>query len=179
MGEVEEGAFEPGTSVQQDAQAESHREDLVARNVNLLHEEQFSFSDRLADAVARFGGSWRFILFFGAFVFLWGALNSWLLVNQPFDPYPYIFLNLLLSSLAAIQAPIIMMSQNRIEAKDRLRAENDYLVNLKAETEINELRAKIDTLAREQWQDLVRLQERQIEMLERLVERLSERLPEG
>jgi uncharacterized membrane protein len=121
--------------------------------------------------VARFGGSWAFIISFGIFLLLWMAVNSFFLLRKPFDPYPFILLNLILSSIAALQAPIIMMSQNRQEAKDRLRAEHDYQVNLKAELEIRLLSERIDTLISHQWQRLLEIQQIQVELMQELNER--------
>ena len=116
----------------------------AARNPNEVIEERLTMGDRLADKLAAFGGSWSFILTFGVLLITWMAWNS---INaQPFDPFPFILLNLILSSLAALQAPVIMMSQNRADSKDRIRAELDYRVNVKAETEVGELHAKIDEL---------------------------------
>jgi uncharacterized membrane protein len=122
---------------------------------------------RAADAVARFGGSWIFITLFALTMVAWVVLNSWVLVRHDggFDPYPYILLNLFLSMLAAIQAPIILMSQNRQSAKDRANAEHDYEVNLKAELEIMLLHDKIDLLREEQWRELLSLQEEQLRLL--------------
>jgi uncharacterized membrane protein len=116
--------------------------------------------------MAEFGGSWRFISLFIAVMVIWIIINTIALLSKPFDPFPYILLNLVLSCLAAIQAPIIMMSQNRQEAKDRLRAEFDYRVNLKAELEIRQLHDKIDHLLEHQWQRLLEIQEIQMELLE-------------
>jgi uncharacterized membrane protein len=121
--------------------------------------------------VASFGGSWRFILVFAAVMVAWMALNTWLLAQEAFDPFPYILLNLMLSCLAAVQAPVIMMSQNRQEARDRARARNDYLVNLKAELEIRLLHEKLDHLLRHQWERLLEIQEIQIELMNELVQR--------
>jgi uncharacterized membrane protein len=118
-----------------------------------VHDPKLTLGQRLADRVASFGGSWTFIILFGCVLVSWALLNSWLLL-RPFDPYPYIFLNLMLSMLAAIQAPIIMMSQNRQAERDRVRAELDYEVNLKAELEIAALHEKIDALRQ---QDLIGL----------------------
>ncbi len=120
----------------------------VARNPNEVLDEKATFADRVADGVARFGGSWRFILSFAAILVIWVVVNTVLLLGRPgpFDPYPFILLNLFLSMLAAIQAPVIMMSQNRQDAKDRVRSELDYQVNLKAELEIMELHEKFDRL---------------------------------
>lgn len=118
----------------------------IARNTHKAYVEQLTLGDRLADAIARIGGSWGFILAFLAMLALWSLANSWLLGRDSFDPYPYIFLNLLLSMLAAIQAPVIMMSQNRQAARDRIDAAHDYEVNLKAEIEIMALHDKFDAL---------------------------------
>lgn len=141
------------------------RQELVAENVNEAFGERLTTGQRVADAVATFGGSWRFILGFGAFLLVWVGMNSVVLLVRPFDPYPFILLNLLLSCLAALQAPVIMMSQNRQEAKDRLRAQNDYRTNLKAELEVRLLHEKIDHLLTHQWQRLLEIQELQLEML--------------
>jgi uncharacterized membrane protein len=116
----------------------------AARNPNEVIAERLTLGDRLADRLAAFGGSWTFILIFAVLLITWMSVNS--LLALPFDPFPFILLNLILSSLAALQAPIIMMSQNRADAKDRIRAELDYRVNVKAETEIAELHQKIDEL---------------------------------
>ena len=128
---------------------------------------------RAADAVARFGGSWVFIGLFAATMVLWVALNAWLVAARgtTFDPYPYILLNLFLSMLAAIQAPIILMSQNRQSEKDRLNAEHDYEVNLKAELEIMLLHDKVDELRQEQWRELLALQGQQMALLQDLLRR--------
>jgi uncharacterized membrane protein len=117
-----------------------------ARNLNTEFEERLTFGKRLADKVAAIGGSWRFIIGFALFLTVWAVVNTAVLVDHAFDPYPYIFLNLLLSMLAALQAPIIMMSQNRQAEKDRLAAALDYEVNVKAETAIAELHEKVDRL---------------------------------
>ena len=118
----------------------------VARDTNKKHSDTSSLGDRVADAVARIGGSWNFIIGFLVFLAAWTLLNSVLLLTHAFDPYPYIFLNLILSMLAAIQAPVIMMSQNRQAERDRLDAAHDYEVNLKAEIEIMALHEKLDEL---------------------------------
>jgi uncharacterized membrane protein len=125
---------------------------------------------RAADAVASFGGSWTFVGLFAATMLIWVVLNAALLASQgsTFDPYPYILLNLFLSMLAAIQAPIILMSQNRQSEKDRSSAEHDYEVNLKAELEIMRLHDKLDTLREAQWQELLHLQREQLDMLAKL-----------
>jgi uncharacterized membrane protein len=125
-----------------------------------------TFGERASDKVASFGGSWTFILIFCGVLVIWMALNASALLFKPFDPYPFILLNLLLSCVAALQAPIIMMSQRRQEAKDRQRAENDYMVNLKAELEIRQLHEKLDHQIMHQWARLNELQQVQIDMLE-------------
>ena len=142
--------------------------ELIADNLNDQFEENLSYGDRLADKMAVFGGSWKFILLFASVLIIWIVLNTSSLQDHPFDPYPFILLNLLLSCLAAIQAPVIMMSQNRQEAKDRLRAEMDYKINLKAELEIRHLKAKLDQLASHQWRRLLEIQELQTELMEDL-----------
>jgi uncharacterized membrane protein len=118
----------------------------VSRNINLDVQKSSTFGQRLADRVAEVGGSWGFIIAFGTFIFVWVAVNSILLAAYPFDPYPYIFLNLTLSMLAAVQAPVILMSQNRAALRDRLMATHDYEVNLKAEIEIAALHEKLDQI---------------------------------
>ena len=139
--------------------------DLLSSNVDAEFEQEWSYGERLADKIASFGGSWAFLICFGVFLALWICMNSLVLLWRPPDPYPYIFLNLVLSCLAAVQAPIIMMSQNRQEAKDRVRSQHDYQVNLKAELEIRHLHEKIDHLISHQWQRLVEIQELQLELL--------------
>ncbi|GLI33051.1 hypothetical protein DAMNIGENAA_04840 [Desulforhabdus amnigena] len=145
--------------------------ELVARNIDTEFESGRSFGERLADGFARFGGSWTFILSFGAFLALWIVMNTLVLGLHPPDPYPFILLNLLLSCLAAIQAPVIMMSQNRQEAKDRLRSQNDYLINLKAELEIRNLHEKLDHLLSHQWDRLAQIQEIQLDLLSAIFKR--------
>tara|TARA_R110002167_G_scaffold31087_3_gene102418 strand:+ start:1164 stop:1886 length:723 start_codon:yes stop_codon:yes gene_type:complete len=139
---------------------------LVSRNPLDEIEKKSTFGERTADKVAKFGGSWTFILSFTVVLIAWITLNVVGLSAKPFDPYPFILLNLVLSCLAAMQAPVIMMSQGRQGTKDRLRAENDYRVNLKAELEIRQLHEKIDHQLAHQWQKLVELQQIQIELLE-------------
>jgi uncharacterized membrane protein len=132
-------------------------------------EEEFgtglTLGQRLADRIATFGGSWTFLMLFAAVIVVWMAVNSWLLATRPFDPYPYILLNLCLSCLAAVQAPVIMMSQNRQEARDRLRAIRDYQINLKAELEVRALHQKLDHSLSHQWERLVEIQEIQMELI--------------
>lgn len=119
---------------------------IVSKNINVIHEESLTFGQRLADSLAEFAGSWTFIIAFAVAIAVWMALNTVIAATKRFDPYPFILLNLVLSCMAAVQAPLIMMSQNRQEARDRLRAENDYQVNVKAEEEIESLHDKIDHL---------------------------------
>ncbi|QIK53271.1 DUF1003 domain-containing protein [Dysgonomonas sp. HDW5B] len=127
--------------------------------------QNLTTGQKVADKVATFGGSWVFIISFGVFIFIWIALNIFWFANKGFDPYPFILLNLLLSCLAAIQAPIIMMSQNRQEEKDRDRSKKDYMINLKSELEVRTLHEKIDHLMIYQQQDLIEIQKIQIEMM--------------
>jgi uncharacterized membrane protein len=139
--------------------------EFLSSNIEAEFEQTWSFGERLADKIATFGGSWAFLICFGIFLFIWIGMNSLVLLWRPLDPYPFIFLNLILSCLAAIQAPIIMMSQNRQEAKDRIRSQHDYKVNLKAELEIRHLHEKVDHLLSHQWERLVQIQELQLELL--------------
>ncbi len=124
-----------------------------------------TYGQRVADRVASFGGSWTFIISFGIFILIWISLNAFWLVNKGFDPYPFILLNLILSCLAALQAPVIMMSQNRQEEKDRERGKKDYMINLKSELEIRTLHEKMDHLVMHQQQELLEIQKVQIEMM--------------
>lgn len=146
---------------------------ILSENVAEEEEDVLTFGQRIADKVAEFGGSWTFIIFFFSFIFLWMIVNIFVFATKPFDPYPFILLNLILSCLAAIQAPIIMMSQNRQEQKDRIRAEHDYKINLKAELEIKLLNDKIDHLLVHQNKKLLEIQEVQIDYLENLLKELK------
>lgn len=139
--------------------------DTLAENVEEDYDEHRSLGDRVADVVAAFGGSWTFIISFCVFLAVWMAVNVILGDKKAADPYPFILLNLILSTVAAFQAPVIMMSQRRTEAKDRLRAHNDYKVNLKAELEIRHLHEKVDHLLNRQWERLTEIQQIQIEMM--------------
>ncbi|AYD01871.1 DUF1003 domain-containing protein [Neorhizobium sp. NCHU2750] len=139
--------------------------DTLAENVEDEYDDHRSFGDRVADGVAIFGGSWTFIIGFFAFLAIWMGANIILGQQEAFDAYPFILLNLVLSTIAAFQAPVIMMSQRRQEAKDRLRALNDYKVNLKAELEIRHLHEKVDHLLNRQWERLTEIQQVQIEMM--------------
>ena len=142
----------------------------VSRDVNSAFDERQTFGDRLADRVASFGGSWTFIVLFGGTLAGWVVLNSLVLAwySAAFDPYPYIFLNLVLSTLAALQAPVILMSQNRQAARDRLAAGHDYEVNLKAELEIMGLHEKLDRIRSRELEELLRAQREQLGLLTRL-----------
>lgn len=144
---------------------------VVARDPKLIYGDERTFGERVADRVAKFGGSWTFILLFFGCLIAWVALNSYVLINYnaTFDPFPYILLNLFLSMIAALQAPVIMMSQNRQAAKDRLDAQNDYEVNLKAELEILGLHEKLDDLREQKWVELITLTHRQTELLEKIL----------
>jgi uncharacterized membrane protein len=144
------------------------RHEILSSDLSKQFERKLTFGERLSDHIAEFGGSWKFLISFGAVLFIWIVVNSVLLVTHAFDPYPFILLNLILSCLAAVQAPIIMMSQNRAEARDRLRADNDYKVNLKAELEIRHLHEKLDHLLRRQYNRLFEIQQIQIELLQEI-----------
>lgn len=146
-------------------------ESLISERVQQENDNRtLSFGERIADKVAEFGGSWTFIILFGGILLAWIVTNSLILQQHPFDPYPYILLNLVLSTIAALQAPVIMMSQNRQAAKDRQNAINDYLVNLKAEIEVRRLHEKIDLLMEEQFLQLFEIQQQQLKQLEELQE---------
>jgi uncharacterized membrane protein len=153
------------TSLEREVIDSLREHEVLAKNVETEFEQTWTFGERLADHIASFGGSWAFLILFGAFLTVWIAINSVVLLWHPVDPYPFILLNLVLSCLAAIQAPIIMMSQNRQEAKDRLRSQHDYQVNLKAELEIRHLHEKVDHLLSHQWERLAEIQEIQLELL--------------
>ncbi len=153
------------TTLEQEVLQSIQQHELLAKNVDMEFEQKWSFGERLADRIATFGGSWSFLICFGVFLVLWIGMNSLVLLWRPRDPYPFIFLNLILSCIAAIQAPIIMMSQNRQEAKDRVRSQHDYQVNLKAELEIRHLHEKIDHLISNQWDRLTKIQEIQLDLL--------------
>jgi uncharacterized membrane protein len=149
--------------------------EILSKNINLEFEQDLTVWDRMSDKLAAVGGSWRFIVGFAVVMGIWVTVNSVALLRQPFDPYPYILLNLVLSCLAAIQAPVIMMSQNRQDAKDRLRSEHDYQLNLKAELEIRHLNEKMDLLLSTQWRRLLEIQRIQMEVLEELVRKARQK----
>lgn len=156
------------SSLEQEVVRSLREHEILSLNTESEFEQTWSFGERMADKIATFGGSWTFLICFAIFLFIWIGMNSFVLVWRPLDPYPFIFLNLILSCLAAIQAPIIMMSQNRQEAKDRIRSQHDYQVNLKAELEIRHLHEKVDHLLSHQWNRLVQIQELQLELLSEL-----------
>ncbi|MAG16403.1 hypothetical protein CMO88_05075 [Candidatus Woesearchaeota archaeon] len=147
------------------------KQDTITRNIYKDYRKKLKISDAISDKLAEFGGSWTFIIMFGLFLAGWIMVNIYLLSQKPFDPYPFILLNLILSTLAAIQAPIIMMSQNRQESRDRLRSEHDYKINLKAELEIRYLHEKIDLLLKNHWNRLLQIQQMQVDVLEEIKKR--------
>lgn len=153
------------------------RRTRISRDIQNEFEKRLSFGQRLADKVAESGGSWSFIIAFGCVLIAWVAANSVFLASNAFDPYPYIFLNLILSMVAALQAPVIMMSQNRQATKDRLMAEHDYAINLKAEIEIMALHDKLDGLRSSQIEELLKQQARQLELLLSLTGKLPPSRP--
>ena len=142
--------------------------EILSSDISKQFERKLTFGERLSDHIAEFGGSWKFLISFGAVLVIWIAINGVILATHAFDPFPFILLNLILSCLAAVQAPIIMMSQNRAEARDRLRGENDYKINLKAELEIRHLHEKLDHLLRRQYNRLFEIQQIQIELLQEI-----------
>ncbi|WP_026903911.1 DUF1003 domain-containing protein [Pedobacter glucosidilyticus] len=152
-------------------------EELISEK--LKNNQDLSLAEKMADRVASFGGSWRFIITFSIIILIWISTNVLLLKNHGFDPYPFILLNLMLSCIAALQAPIIMMSQNRKEERDRLRAEQDYMINLKAEIEIRTLHDKIDLLITEQMKNLFDIQKVQMDSIDKLRKTLHEHLKPG
>ncbi len=159
------------TSLEIDVLESLRQHETLSANTNIQLDESTTFGQRLSDKLAAFGGSWIFLISFGCLMGVWILFNSLLFLWRPFDPFPYILLNLVLSCLAAIQAPVIMMSQNRQESKDRMRAENDYRVNLKAELEIRHLHSKLDLLLTHQWQRLLEIQEIQLDVMEQISEK--------
>lgn len=157
------------SQLDQEVLASLRENDLIAANLNVGIAEQKTFAERMADHIAAFGGSWRFVLVFIGVMLVWIFVNSIALFGPRFDPYPFILLNLLLSCIAALQAPIIMMSQNRQEKRDRLRAEQDYKVNLKAELEVRLLMTKLDQLRNHQWQRLLEIQRIQTDLMQEIL----------
>ena len=153
------------SSLDRDVVESLKQHEFLTSNLNEEFVGKLTLGESLADRIASFGGSWKFIILFGSVLLTWILINSIALMVKPFDPFPYILLNLVLSCLAAIQAPVIMMSQNRQEAKDRLRSEHDYRINLKAELEIRHLHEKIDHLLFRQWERLAEMQQIEIELM--------------
>jgi uncharacterized membrane protein len=143
-----------------------HKNETVVEDLNREFDQSLSFGDRLADRVAKVGGSWGFVMAFGTVLIIWVIINVVVLATGAFDPYPFILLNLFLSMLAAIQAPIIMMSQNRSSARDRQQAENDFKTNLKAELEVRAIGDKLDQLLHNHWARLMEIQEMQMQMMQ-------------
>jgi uncharacterized membrane protein len=156
------------TTLDHDVLESLQRHETLSSNVDAEFEKDLTLGEKMADKLASFGGSWTFLIIFGALLLAWIVSNSVMLIQKPFDPYPFILLNLVLSCLAAVQAPVIMMSQNRVEDKDRLRSQHDYRVNLKAELEIRHLHDKVDHLLSHQWERLVEIQQIQIDLLSEL-----------
>jgi len=163
--ETEKGEL---TNLENQVMKSLEEHEILSKNINEEFERKLTVGERFSDKLATGAGSWKFIIGFIIVLIIWIAINSVILLWKPFDPYPFILLNLVLSCIAAIQAPIILMSQNREEAKDRLRSEHDYRVNLKAELEIRHLHEKIDHLLMNQWQRLLEIQEIQIDLMEEL-----------
>jgi len=151
---------------------ESFRDhELFSENLNIQFEGKRTIGERIADKIAVFGGSWTFIIFFSVFIFLWIGFNATsYLMDKPFDPFPFILLNLALSFLAAVQAPVIMMSQNRQQKRDRMKSEFEYGVNLKAELEIRHLHRKMDQLLSQQWRRLLEIQKIQIGLMREILD---------
>jgi uncharacterized membrane protein len=168
VSEVLEGGIAEADSIESVVAKSIAEQEMVSRNVNEEFDVKATLGQRLADRMASFGGSWTFIIIFMTVLIVWIAINTVALLSKPFDPYPYILLNLVLSCLAAIQAPVILMSQNRQEEKDRVRADHDYRVNLKAEFEIRSLHEKIDHMLVHQWQRLMEIQQVQTDLLSEL-----------
>jgi len=160
--EAEKGEL---TTIEKEVLESLRQQEILSRDPEEELQSALTKGQRLADRIATAGGSWRFITSFAIVLFVWIGINTIVLVSRPFDPYPFILLNLILSCLAAIQAPVIMMSQNRQEARDRLHARRDYQVNLKAELEIRHLHQKLDHLLSHQWERLVEIQEIQMELI--------------
>jgi uncharacterized membrane protein len=166
-----EAEYQKLSEIEQSVVSKITRRGRVSRVVHQEFDATMTWGERVADKVAQFGGSWRFIGLFGGILAVWMVTNVWVLTARPFDPYPFILLNLVLSTLAALQAPVIMMSQNRQAHKDRMQANQEYEINLMAEIEIRDLHDKLDSLRFKQWHELWHIQKRQIELLEHLCAR--------
>lgn len=151
------------------------KSEILSKNVEPEIDEKLTFGQKIADKIAAFGGSWTFIISFLFFIGIWMFTNVYLLLTKPFDPYPFILLNLILSCLAALQAPVIMMSQHRQETRDRQRSEYDYQINLKAELEIRQLHEKMDHLLVHQSQRFLEIQQVQVELIEEIIEKIDKK----
>lgn len=162
-------------SIDRDVMSALNNNAVLSENIEDSIDENLTIGQKMADRIASFGGSWTFITAFFVFILAWISINIWLLTARPFDPYPFILLNLILSCIASIQAPIIMMSQNRQEQKDRQRAEHDYKINLKAELEIKLLSEKIDHMIVNQNNKLLEIQEIQTDYLEDLMNEIRDK----
>ncbi len=158
------------SALEQEVVKSMREQETVAKDINAEYEQRIKFSDKLSDKLAVFAGSWKFIIGFGVTLLVWIVINSVVILLKAFDPYPFILLNLVLSCLAAIQAPIILMSQNRQDSKDRLRSDYEYRVNLKAELEIRHLHQKLDHFLTREWQTLLEIQQIQVELMKELSE---------
>ena len=165
-GEVSDLEYELIKSMQQ--------HELITKDVDNTLEQEWTFGERLADKIATFGGSWTFLICFAIFLAIWIIINTVVMVAHPADPYPFILLNLILSCIAALQAPVIMMSQNRTEERDRERAKKDYMINLKSELEIRILHEKIDHLIMHQEQSMIEIQRIQLDMMKEILDRTLE-----
>ncbi len=162
------------SELEKDVLESIQNQETISSKINLMEgEDKFTIGQRLADRIASFGGSWKFIIIFGVFIFIWMIINIVVLATRAFDPYPFILLNLILSCLAALQAPVIMMSQNRQEDKDRERGKQDYMINLKSELEIRMLHEKLDHLIIHQQQELLNIQQVQVEMMGEIMNQLK------
>ena len=162
------------SSLEEEVVESTKQHDILTENINKEFDKTLTFGEKISDKIATFGGSWKFIISFMAILISWITFNTISLYKEPFDPFPYILLNLVLSCIAALQAPVIMMSQNRQEHKDRVRSEGNYKIDLKAELEIRHLHSKIDMLLNNQWQNLMEVQNIQVKMIQELVSRDSE-----
>lgn len=156
------------TGIEEEVLNSLREHEILVRDPAKEFDARLTFGQRMADRIAGFGGSWPFIILFLGIILVWVVVNSVLIYRHPFDPYPYILLNLVLSCLAALQAPVIMMSQNRQEDRDRLRGMHDYQVNLKAELEIRLLHQKVDHILTSQWKRLMEIQDIQLELMNEL-----------
>ena len=170
---IEKSGREQLSQLQTIVQKSIDEEKLVVDNLLNEPKEIMTRGQSISDKVARFGGSWSFIISFSALLFAWIVVNSFLPAGKQFDPYPFILMNLVLSTIAALQAPVIMMSQNRKEEKDRKRNENDYMVNLKAELQVRSLHQKIDLMQKEQMKVLYETQAKQLELLAKIEKELE------